>query len=70
MTDFIEPANSLLLNGYSKRIQGLIQSTKTKIQYGTTYALKNEQINVNHLYFILFFINSLIINIEHHQKNN
>lgn len=39
----IEPAHSLLLNGYSKRIQDLIQSTKNKIsQYGSN----NEKINV------------------------
>lgn len=45
MTD-VEPTHSLLINGYSKRIQDLIQTTKNKISfYGSNYALKNEKIN-------------------------
>ena len=64
----IDPAHSLLLNGYSKRIQDLIQSTKNKISlYGNTYALKNEKINVNYFFFSSY--NHIPI-LEHHQKDN
>lgn len=59
MTDFIEPSHSLLLNGYSKRIQGLIQNTKN-------YALKNEKINV--LTKTIAFLNKIFI--EYHKKNH
>lgn len=52
MTDFIEPTHSLLLNGYSKRIQDLLQSTKN-------YALKNEKIHVFKNF--LFFLQSLTL---------